>query len=64
MKHALNADIECMAGAYAAADAAMAAPVLIQLKPPQVGHLATHLDNRLTISKRQNKIFLVRKIAW
>ena len=39
----------------------MAAPVLIQLKPPQVGHLATHLDNRIAISKRLNKIFLVCK---
>ena len=52
-----------MVGAYAAAGAAMAAPVLTELKPSQVDHLATHFANRIAISKCLNKIFFMCKIA-
>ena len=41
-----------MTGAYAVAVVAMAAPVLTQLKPSEVGHLATCLTKHIVISKR------------
>ena len=43
-----------MADAYAAAGAAMAAPVLTQLKPSEVCHLA----KCIVINKCLNKIFM------
>ena len=49
---------KAMAVASAAAGAAMAVPVLTQLKLSEVGHFATHLAKCIVTSKHLNKIFL------